>query len=81
MYSGIIDCMYSVNARERCGNHRLCDFVDKLAKERIFLRRAPDDRERENGVLFAENFFDLHARKIVLAGVVTDVVAKGTFRF
>ena len=55
--------------------------MDKLAKERVFLRWAPDNRERKNGVLFAEDLLDLHAREIMLAGIVTDVVAKWTFWF
>ena len=79
MNSCIIDGMDCMNARKRSGHHRLRDIVNKLAKERVFLRRAANDRERENRVLFAKHFLDSHTRKIVFAGVVADVVAKRTF--
>ena len=68
-----------MNARKRGGHHRFRDIMNKLAKECVFLRRAANDCERENRILFAENFFDSHAREIVLAGVVTDVVTERTF--
>ena len=79
MYASIIDRVNPVNARERSGDHRLCDFVNELAKERIFLGRAADDRERENRILFAKHFLDSHTRKIVFAGIITDVVPKWAF--
>ena len=61
MHAGRVDRMDRPHARNLLRNHRPDQLVDQLAEDRVFLRRAADDRERPDRSRAMIDVLDVHA--------------------
>ena len=60
--AGGVDGVDADDAGQHGGNHRAGEFVDELAEDRVFLRRAADDGERPDRAVAVVDVFDSRAR-------------------
>ncbi len=77
--AGRIDRMHGMNAGQDGGDDGASEFVDDLAEDRVFLRRAADDGERPDGTVAVIDALDAEDGEVVLQAVVAEVVAEGAF--
>jgi hypothetical protein len=76
MHAGGVHRVNGLHAGNLLGNYRAGQFVDQLAEDRVFLRRAADHRERPNRVAAMLDSLDTNDRKLVGQAVVAQVIAE-----
>src|SRR5690348_10332031 len=69
--------MHAVNARQHARNDWPGEFVDELAEDRIFLRRAADDRDRPDRAVAMIDMLDPKHGEIMRQTIVAEMVAEG----
>ncbi len=81
MHAGAIHGMHFLDAIENSGHKRPSQFMDEIAKDRIFLRGASNAGEWPDCILAMADGIHLHDRKIVPQAVIAKMVAEWAFRF